>query len=242
MVRVADFAQGKVLDANGDTVAGIKKVKATLPHPENAIDLGCRSEGQQVLGLVGIEASETSGGNAAHLSPARPPLPYSEVYFYEEAANQTVVTKLSPVAKQVIKENRTQPSPQSAATLPEVAASISENDEVYFGQPVIENRDPKRVFYWYCIQPKKEHNHQVFILACFDGKSTFAVDGYIAELPFTMRYWDGKGWVKGEEKPSWLYGSHLGVGIQPIVGVDAGGAVITYRPPDLMRIIDMPAN
>lgn len=237
-VRIADFTQGKVFDATGTVLTNIEAVTKTFADPTKVVNLGCQLQQNEVVGVAGVPAVTEDEWETQTPLPgvSRPPLPYSTLYFYQQAPHsRATVHQLMPIMPITAPPKVL----TTATSLNDVATSITAQDQVFLGKPVW---DGKRVFYWYCIQATQNRAHQVFILACFDGNQTYPVDGYIADMPDGLLYWQDNKWIERHESLSWLYQDALKLAVQPLVGLDADKAVVIYRPPDLMRLVGEPVT
>ncbi len=248
-VRMADFAHCKVIDATGSILADIAFIKELIPNTQKIVDLGCKASVDEVIGLAGSIAPAIANVDAGRKGRAPAilelPLPYSNIYRYISSPHGApkvlrlptvmVPASLSPTTVNSVPGTALSPPINS---LYQVAAEIAPNDHIYFGRPVVDFEHSEKVLYWYCVQSAKNPKHRVFILACFDGITTYPVDGYVQEGSIVSKSWSGHDWVESGINLYWDYETILRVPVQPIVGLDAHGTVIVYRPPDIMRVVD----
>ena len=219
-VTFIDMVQGKVFDGTGQCMTDISKIKGQLRESEQLVGLASVVQADNSVGLL---------GKPMKFDKERPPLPYETLYFYStEMDRKQNVMQLTTV-KEVVTADPDNPTLASRA-VPGL------NDVITFGKPVV---DGKQVFYWYCIQQKDKPTYRVYILACFNGKQAIAIDGYIVNPP-NVRYWKENTWVKEQGQLEWIYQPQIGFPVQPIVGKDAYGKIISYRPPELWQLEFIP--
>lgn len=214
---LADLTQGKVVDGMGSEVADLAFLKDNIRQFASLVDLGCSRHQNWTEGFVGIRAESKEKA---------PSLPYAAVYWYS-ATNTTAESTIKQLG--TVKE-----APQTDPDNPTLASKAvpGQDDVVTFGKPIA---DGKRTFYWYCIQQKGMPNHRTYILAFSDGVQTTAIDGYIVNPPY-VRYWKGNTWVKEQRQLESGFQLQLGLPVQPVVGKDANGKIISYRPPELWQL------
>ena len=241
-VRVADFSAGKLLDANGQTLADLKAVnRAFLKYalPPDIVDLGCRLQdgegGKRVLGVAALLPKPKKSAPLA-VESARPQLPYREVFLY--SASATDVNDFAKVTRLGLAESpdgQVVSGPIAADAPLEIRASyVADDESVSFGKPIID-AGSGRVYYWYCIQSGARRGWQTFVLACFDGRSTRVIDGYAVRLPSSIRFWSGGTWSEQTKDLTWLYGAATKIAVQPVVGFNDKGALVAYRYGDWLR-------
>lgn len=215
-----DLMQGKVFDGTGRSVADISEVKAQFKESSQLVCFESNVGADFATGLL---------GKPLKYDKERPPLPYETLYFYSIKANrENKVMKLN-----FVREDK---APDTDTPTLASKAVPGLDDVVTYGKPVT---DGKRILYWYCIHQKDKPTYRVYILACYDGEQTFAIDGYIVNPPY-VRYWKDNTWVKEQRQLVWTYQQQLGLPVQPIVGKDANGKIISYRPPELWQLEFVP--